>query len=150
MQGEAVGVIGEIGEIHRSITCVLHKIGAPFRCPEIRALPLRGRVYVARHNLVAAGLHRVRVKCNHLVVQVSGLHGGALFRGKFAWQEGYAAFSYSRSQLDDVYQYIQNQQEHHKKRTFREEYVDFLEKFAVEYDARYLFDFFDDLKADNT
>jgi REP element-mobilizing transposase RayT len=67
------------------------------------------------------------------------------FRGQFVWQEGYGAFSYSRSQLDDVYQYIKNQQEHHKRRTFQEEYIDFLEKFAVEYDARFLFEFFDDL-----
>ncbi|MCP4398744.1 MAG: IS200/IS605 family transposase, partial [bacterium] len=58
-----------------------------------------------------------------------------MFRGKFAWQEGYGAFSYSRSQLNDVYHYIENQQEHHRRRTFREEYVDFLEKFALEYDA---------------
>ena len=64
-----------------------------------------------------------------------------MFRGTFAWQEGYSAFSYSRSQLDDVYHYIENQQEHHRRRTFREEYVDFLEKFALEYDAKYLFDF---------
>ncbi len=66
-----------------------------------------------------------------------------MFRGKFAWQEGYGAFSYSRSQLNDVYHYIENQQEHHRRRTFREEYVDFLEKFALEYDAHYLFDFLD-------
>ena len=61
-------------------------------------------------------------------------------KGKFEWQKGYGVFSYSRSQLDNVVKYIMNQQEHHKKRTFREEYLDFLEKFKVEYDERYLFD----------
>ena len=66
------------------------------------------------------------------------------FRGKFTWQAGYGAFSYSRSQLDDVYQYIQTQAEHHKKRTFREEYVDFLKKFEIEFEERFLFDFWDD------
>lgn len=60
---------------------------------------------------------------------------------KFSWQGGYGAFSYSRSQLDTVVKYILNQPEHHKKRTFREEYLDFLEKFNVEYDQRFIFDF---------
>ncbi len=60
--------------------------------------------------------------------------------GKFAWQEGYGAFSYGHSQIDAVYQYILNQEVHHQKRTFREEYLDFLRKFEVEYDERYLFD----------
>lgn len=61
-------------------------------------------------------------------------------KGKFSWQEGYGAFSYSHSQLDTVYQYILNQEEHHKKKTFKEEYLDFLQKFEIEYDERYLFD----------
>ena len=59
--------------------------------------------------------------------------------GRFAWQEGFGAFSYSRSQLDTVIRYIQNQQKHHAKKTFREEYVDLLEKFSVAYDQRYIF-----------
>ncbi|MDZ4844706.1 MAG: IS200/IS605 family transposase [Chitinophagales bacterium] len=61
-------------------------------------------------------------------------------RGKFSWQEGYGAFSYSRSQIDKVIRYIKNQEQHHKEKTFREEYVEFLKKFEVEYDARYLFE----------
>lgn len=61
-------------------------------------------------------------------------------QGKFSWQEGFGAFSYSRSQIDDVIKYILNQEEHHKKRTFREEYLDFLVKFEIEYDTKYLFD----------
>jgi REP element-mobilizing transposase RayT len=62
-----------------------------------------------------------------------------LTKGKFEWQEGYGAFSYSQSQVDSVYQYIANQAEHHKKQTFREEYLEFLEKFKVSYDDRYIF-----------
>ncbi len=62
-----------------------------------------------------------------------------LTKGKFEWQEGYGAFSYSQSQVDSVYQYIANQAEHHKKQTFREEYLAFLEKFKVSYDDRYIF-----------
>ncbi|NOX47192.1 MAG: IS200/IS605 family transposase [Chlorobi bacterium] len=61
----------------------------------------------------------------------------------FYWQEGYGGFSYSRSQIDNVVNYIKNQREHHKKKTFREEYLGFLKKFEVDYDERYLFEFYD-------
>lgn len=62
-----------------------------------------------------------------------------LVKGKFEWQEGYGAFSYGKSQIKDVITYIENQEKHHKKRTFREEYIEFLEKFEIEYDDRYIF-----------
>ena len=58
---------------------------------------------------------------------------------RFEWQDGYGVFSYSQSQIDKVYKYIQNQAEHHKKQTFREEYLDFLKKFKVAYDEQYIF-----------
>ncbi len=60
---------------------------------------------------------------------------------KFAWQSGYGSFSYSMSHVDNVINYIINQKEHHKKKTFREEYIKMLDDFQVEYDERYLFDF---------
>jgi REP element-mobilizing transposase RayT len=59
--------------------------------------------------------------------------------GRFSWQEGFGAFSYSRSQLATVIRYIENQQKHHAKKSFREEYVELLEKFSVDYDRRYIF-----------
>lgn len=59
--------------------------------------------------------------------------------GRFNWQKGYAAFSYSKSSLDDVIKYIKNQEEHHKKRTFQEEYIGLLQKFNIEYNERFLF-----------
>ncbi len=62
---------------------------------------------------------------------------------KFSWQEGYGAFSYSHSQIDSVVKYIMNQKEHHKKITFREEYIDFLKKYEIEHDEKFLFDWFD-------
>ena len=64
-------------------------------------------------------------------------------RNKFSWQEGYGAFSYSHSQIDDVYNYILNQEYHHRKRSFREEYLEFLKKFEIAYDEKYLFDWLD-------
>jgi REP element-mobilizing transposase RayT len=60
-------------------------------------------------------------------------------RAKFSWQEGYGGFSYSKSHVDNVINYIKNQQEHHKKVTFIEEYFDFLKKFDIPYDERYVF-----------
>jgi REP element-mobilizing transposase RayT len=59
---------------------------------------------------------------------------------KFHWQEGFGAFFYSHSQLDNVIAYIMNQKEHHKKKTFKEEYISFLKEFNIEYNEKYLFE----------
>lgn len=64
--------------------------------------------------------------------------------GKFSWQEGYGVFSYSHSQLDGVYQYILKQEEHHRIKTFKEEYLEFLKDNEIEYDDRFLFDWEDE------
>ncbi|KQB36858.1 Transposase [Flavobacterium daejeonense] len=63
-----------------------------------------------------------------------------LTKSRFEWQEGYGAFSYGHSQIDVVYKYIANQEEHHKKKTFKEEYLEFLDKFQVPFDEKYLFE----------
>lgn len=60
-------------------------------------------------------------------------------KDKFEWQEGYGAFSYSKSQVPGVIAYVQNQEDHHRKTTFIEEYKSFLEKFEITYDERYIF-----------
>ncbi len=60
--------------------------------------------------------------------------------GKFQWQEGFGAFSYGHSQLDFVIAYIKNQAEHHRKKTFKEEYLALLKKFNINYNEKYLFD----------
>jgi len=59
--------------------------------------------------------------------------------GRFSWQEGFGAFSYGHSQLTGIINYIRNQERHHAKRTFREEYIRFLEKYQIEHDERYIF-----------
>lgn len=61
-------------------------------------------------------------------------------KGKFSWQEGYGTFSYSHSHIQSVYNYILNQEEHHKKKTFREEYIELLQKFEIEFNEKYLFE----------
>ena len=64
-------------------------------------------------------------------------------KNKFNWQEGFGAFSYSHSQLNKVISYILRQKQHHKKTTFKEEYIRFLKKYGIIYDDRYLFDWID-------
>jgi putative transposase len=58
---------------------------------------------------------------------------------RFEWQDGYGVFSYSQAQIDNVYQYIKNQETHHQKLTFREEYISLLEEFKITYDDQYIF-----------
>ena len=62
---------------------------------------------------------------------------------KFSWQDGYCAFSYSKSQAEVVKKYVLNQEEHHKKKSFRTEYLQLLEKFEIEFRPEYLFEFYD-------
>lgn len=59
-------------------------------------------------------------------------------RGKFSWQAGYGAFSFSHSQMDAVVKYIDNQAVHHRRRSFREEYIEFLEKYKIEFNEKYV------------
>ena len=63
-----------------------------------------------------------------------------LTKARFEWQEGYGVFSYSHSQIDQVFHYITNQEEHHKKQLFRDEYLEHLNKFQIPYDERYIFE----------
>jgi len=62
-------------------------------------------------------------------------------RGKFGWQEGYGAFSYGHSQLDIIIRYIKNQEKHHRRRSFRNEYLTLLRKFEIEFKDEYVFEF---------
>jgi REP element-mobilizing transposase RayT len=98
------------------------------------------------HTHVLAGLHPSvsvsemvnKIKSNSSVFYHKNLESNHFF----AWQDGYGAFSNSKSQIDTVYNYIMNQKEHHKNQTFRDEYLDMLKKAGIEYDTKYLFDFF--------
>ena len=66
-----------------------------------------------------------------------------LIKGKFQWQEGYGAFSYSKSQMEQVYNYISEQEEHHRKKTFKEEYINMLKKYEISFEEKYLFEFYE-------
>ena len=70
------------------------------------------------------------------------INDNRLVKGKFAWQDGYGVFSYSHSHIGTVYDYILNQEKHHRKKTFKEEYLELLQKFEVQYDEKYLFEWY--------
>ena len=65
-----------------------------------------------------------------------------LVNGRFSWQEGYGVFSYSHSDVESVYNYILNQESHHQRKTFKGEYYDLLKKFDINYDEKYLFEWY--------
>lgn len=73
------------------------------------------------------------------------INANKLSPSQFAWQIGYAAFSYSRSQVPSVATYIERQDEHHRKKSFREEYLEMLLRAEVEFEVKYLFDFWEDV-----
>jgi REP element-mobilizing transposase RayT len=66
-----------------------------------------------------------------------------LIKTHFNWQKGFGAFSYSKKQIPIVINYILKQEEHHRKKTFRQEYIDFLNLFGIEYNEKYLFEFYE-------
>ena len=67
-----------------------------------------------------------------------------IVKGKFNWQEGYGAFTNSHPQISKVIAYIENQEEHHRTRTFKEEYLRFLMELEIPYESQYLFEFIED------
>jgi len=71
------------------------------------------------------------------------INDNKLIPGKFSWQRGFGAFTYSKSQVSRVVRYIKNQEEHHRRKTFKEEYLELLEKFSVEYKKQYLFEWYE-------
>lgn len=87
--------------------------------------------------LVSDFVKEIKVESNEFI------NGKKWVKRKFNWQDGYGVFSYSHSHIDRVAKYVLNQEAHHKKKTFRQEYLEFLEKFAIPYEEKYLFDFID-------
>ncbi|MGN6401278.1 MAG: IS200/IS605 family transposase [Flavisolibacter sp.] len=84
--------------------------------------------------LISDFVKEIKVESNEFIKQKNWV------KGSFNWQEGYGVFSYSHSQIDKVCKYILNQEAHHKKKTFKEEYHNFLERFAVPFEEKFLFE----------
>ena len=99
---------------------------------------------VADHVHILLGI-KPNCDLSHLVQEIKASSSGFIndkkfVRGHFNWQEGFGAFSYGYSQLDTVIRYIQRQEEHHKKKSFKEKYKGFLNKFKIDFEEKYLFD----------
>ena len=121
---------------------------------------ITGIIQNHRHKLLAIGsmpdhIHiLIGYNVNHLIPDLveeiktstnTWIREKKLSKYKFDWQNGYGAFTHSRSQIDTVAKYIITQEEHHKKKTFKNEYLEILKKNDIEYNTDYLFNFFDDL-----
>lgn len=95
------------------------------------------------HIHILVGLHPSQ-SISELLQDIKGssskwINEKGFIKGKFEWQEGYGAFSYSKSHLKNVIRYIENQEGHHTKKSFREEYVEFLVEYGIAYDERFIF-----------
>lgn len=100
------------------------------------------------HSHILVGIHPTLSPAKLIEQVKSGssnwLNEKKYIAGRFHWQDGYGAFTYSKSHIDQVVKYILNQQEHHKKQSFREEYLSLLNKFEIEYNPSYLFEWYED------
>lgn len=105
----------------------------------IYCMPDHVHIFVSmRPNMLLADLVRdIKAASSSFIKNKKWVNDG------FSWQEGYGAFTYHKNQAKDVVNYILNQKEHHNKKTFREEYLAFLKEFEIEYEEKYLFQFYD-------
>jgi REP element-mobilizing transposase RayT len=120
-------------ELYKYITGIIHN-------HEHKLLAING---MPDHIHILVGM-RPTQSVSDLMQDVKGnsskwINDNCFVRGRFEWQEGYGAFSYGISQLPKVVEYIANQEEHHRRKTFMEEYKEFLAIFKVEFDERYIF-----------
>jgi len=122
---------------------VISSIVAKHRCKTLAIYcnPDHTHIFVSMHPEISPSKLMEQVKSG----SSKWLNSKNYILGKFEWQKGYGAFSYSKSQIDRVVKYILNQPEHHKKLTFKEEYLEFLKKFNVDYNPKYLFEWYDEI-----
>ena len=121
-------------ELHRYIACIIRN--KKQKLIAINSMPDRVHILVGMTPNVALSDLVRDIKSN----SSRFINEKRWVRGKFNWQEGFGAFSYSRSQLHAVINYVQNQEKHHSIKSFREEYLEILKRFNVEYDTKYVFD----------
>ena len=121
-------------ELHKYITGIVRNKGQ--KLIAINSVPDHTHVFIGMKPKIALSDLIRDVKNNSSTF----VNEKKWMRGKFNWQEGFGAFSYGHSQIDSVAKYILNQEKHHKRKTFKEEYLDLLQKFEVEYEDQYLFE----------
>ena len=123
-------------ELHKYITALVQNRNAKMLA--VNCMPDHIHVFVGFKPtiLISDFVKEIKVESNEFV------NSKKWIKGKFNWQEGYGVFSYSHSQIDSVIKYILNQEIHHKQKTFEQEYLGLLKKFDIQFDDRYVFDFF--------
>jgi len=121
-------------ELHKYITSLVQSRKAKMLA--INCMPDHTHLFVGFKPsvLISDFVKQVKVESNEFIKSKKWN------KGNFNWQEGYGVFSYGHSQIDRVCKYVLNQEQHHKKKTFKEEYLDFLNKFAIQFEERYLFE----------
>jgi putative transposase len=124
-------------ELHKYITGLVHKRNSKMLA--VHAMPDHLHLFVGFKPVmpIADFVKEIKVESNEFI------NSKKWVSEKFAWQNGYGVFSYSHSHISRVIHYIQNQEAHHRKRTFQEEYTELLKKFQVTFDNKYLFEFHD-------
>jgi len=121
-------------ELHKYITGLVQNRKAKMLA--VHCMPDHTHLFVGYKPtfLIADFVKEIKVQSNEFITAKKWVSG------KFNWQEGYGVFSYGHSQIDTVCKYVLNQEAHHRKKTFREEYYAFLEKFAIPFEERFLFE----------
>jgi len=126
-------------ELHKYITGIVQKRN--HKMIAINCMPDHAHIFVGMNPAQSISDLARDIKSNSSTL----ITDKKLVSGKFYWQEGFGAFSYSHSHIGNVARYIENQEEHHRAVTFKEEYLMFLKKFNVEYKEQYLFEWIEDI-----
>jgi REP element-mobilizing transposase RayT len=124
-------------ELHKYITGLVQNRKAKMLA--INCMPDHTHLFVGFKPtvLISDFVKEIKVESNEFIREKKWI------KGKFNWQNGYGVFSYSHSHIDRVIKYVLNQELHHKKKTFRQEYHEFLKKFSIPFEEKYLFNFLD-------
>ena|ERR1700754_2805993 len=122
-------------ELHKYITALIQNRKAKLLA--IHCMPDHIHIFVGFKPTISISdfVKEIKVESNEFINSKNWV------KGKFSWQEGYGVFSYSQSHVNAVIKYILNQESHHQKKTFRQEYLELLKKFEVPFEEKYLFDF---------
>lgn len=122
-------------ELHKYITGLVQNRKAKMLA--IHCMPDHTHLFVGIKPtvLISDFIKEVKVESNEFI------NNKKWVREKFSWQEGYGVFSYSHSHIESVIDYIRNQETHHHKRTFKQEYLELLKKFEISFEDKYVFDF---------
>ena len=123
---------GDLGRLHAYIGKVVNTTGCHVLCVGGTSNHIHALVMFSKTETVAHLIEEMKRNSSRWIKTISPKYN------TFAWQGGYGAFSVSQSQVDTVINYINNQAEHHKRQSFKDEYLEFLRLYKIEYDERYV------------